>query len=169
MLEFLRGKVSDRRLRLFAVGCLRADELARTDPDLRAVMQLEEEVDLLCESEEAPLLDDQNRMVGSVRMETAFFAARDIVRLAGKRRGSILRDIFGNPFRPVTAEPSWLTSTVVALAEGIYEGRAFDGMPILADSLQDAGCNNEDVLNHCRQPGTHVRGCWVVDLLLGKK
>lgn len=80
----------------------------------------------------------------------------------------LLRDIFGNPFRPVAIDPSWLTSDVLALANGIYEERAFDRMPILADALQDAGCNNDDILNHCRQPGEHVRGCWVVDLLLGK-
>lgn len=80
----------------------------------------------------------------------------------------VLRDLFGNPFRPVAIEPSWLTSDVRILAEGIYEDRAFDRMPILADALQDAGCDNTDILNHCRQPGEHVRGCWVVDLLLGK-
>jgi hypothetical protein len=55
------------------------------------------------------------------------------------------------------------------LAEGIYQERAFDRMPILADALQDAGCDNEDVLTHCRQPGEHVRGCWVVDLVLNKE
>jgi hypothetical protein len=80
-----------------------------------------------------------------------------------------LRDIVGNPFRPVALEPAWLTADVVALARGIYDERAFDRMPILADALQDSGCANEDVLNHCRDPNqTHVRGCWVVDLLLGK-
>ncbi len=80
-----------------------------------------------------------------------------------------LRDIIGNPFRPVTADPAWLTSDVVALAHGIYEEKAFDRMPILADALQDAGCENDDVLSHCRGPGPHVRGCWVVDLILGKE
>jgi hypothetical protein len=87
---------------------------------------------------------------------------------AGKPWGSIIRDIFGNPFRPVSVDPAWLTSTVVALANNIYAERAFDRMPILADALQDAGCDNADVLNHCRSDGPHVRGCWVVDLLLGK-
>jgi hypothetical protein len=80
----------------------------------------------------------------------------------------LLRDIIGNPFRPVTLDSSWLTSTVLALARGIYEEKAFDRMPILADALQDAGCDNEDILNHCRQPGDHCRGCWVLDLLLRK-
>jgi hypothetical protein len=55
------------------------------------------------------------------------------------------------------------------LAQSIYTDRAFDRMPILADALEDAGCDNADILNHCRQPGEHVRGCWAVDLILGKK
>jgi hypothetical protein len=80
-----------------------------------------------------------------------------------------LRDIFGHLFRPVTADPSWLTHTVVSLASGIYAERAFDRLPILADALQDAGCDNADVLTHCRCDGPHVRGCWVVDLVLGKE
>ena len=81
---------------------------------------------------------------------------------------ALVRDIFGNPFRPVTADPSWLTSTVVQLAGGIDAERAFDRLPILADALEDAGCDSADVLGHCRGPGPHARGCWVVDLLLGK-
>ena len=79
-----------------------------------------------------------------------------------------LCDIFGNPFRPVTF-PAWRTDTVLSLARQMYESRDFYPMPILADALQDAGCDNNDVLNHCRQPGEHVRGCWVVDLILGKQ
>jgi hypothetical protein len=81
----------------------------------------------------------------------------------------IIRDVIGNPFRPVTSDPAWLSSTVVSLAEGIYADRAFDRMPILADALQDAGCDNADILTHCRSDGPHVRGCWVIDLLAGRK
>jgi hypothetical protein len=81
----------------------------------------------------------------------------------------LLRCIFGNPFRPVLVGPSWLTSTVVAIAEGIYADRAFDRLPILADALEDAGCDHADILAHCRGTGPHARGCWVVDLLLGKE
>jgi hypothetical protein len=81
----------------------------------------------------------------------------------------LLRDIFGNPFRPVLAAPCWLMPTVRSLAEGIYADRAFDRLPILADALLDAGCEDEQVLGHCRGPGPHVRGCWVVDLVLGKE
>lgn len=80
-----------------------------------------------------------------------------------------IRDIFGNPFRPVTLSPRWLSETVVALATGIYQERAFDRMPILADALEEVGCDHADILSHCRGEGPHVRGCWVVDLILGKQ
>ncbi|WP_238603035.1 hypothetical protein [Fimbriiglobus ruber] len=82
-------------------------------------------------------------------------------------QSSLIRDIF--PFHPITLSPSYLTPTVLSLAHGIYEDRAFDRMPILADALQDAGCDNEDILTHCRGPGPHVRGCWVIDLVLNKQ
>ncbi len=85
-----------------------------------------------------------------------------------KARSGLTREIFGNPFRPVTVKADWLSSTVVGLAQAIYDERAFDRMPILADALEDAGCTDGDVLGHGRQPGEHVRGCWVVDLVLGK-
>jgi hypothetical protein len=79
-----------------------------------------------------------------------------------------LRDIAGNPFRPVAFDPSWRTEAAVALARGMYESRDFAPMPVLADALEDAGCAEPDILAHCRKPGLHVRGCWVVDLVLGK-
>jgi hypothetical protein len=90
----------------------------------------------------------------------------------GAVRGShadLAREVFGNPFRPVTLEPVWLSPTVVALGRGIYEGRAFDRLPIMADALQEAGCEDEQLLGHCRSPGLHVRGCWLVDLVLEKE
>jgi hypothetical protein len=80
-----------------------------------------------------------------------------------------LRDIFGNPFRRRRIDERWRTSTVVSLAQSIYSDRAFDHLPILADALEDAGCDNVDILNHCRGGSEHVRGCWVVDLVLGKE
>ncbi len=83
---------------------------------------------------------------------------------------ALVRDIFGNPFRPVAFSSDWRTDTAVTLARQMYESREFSAMPILADSLQDAGCDNDDILNHCRDTSlTHVRGCWVVDLVLGKE
>jgi len=86
-----------------------------------------------------------------------------------RRWTSIRLDIFGNPFRPVAFDPSWRTSTAVAIARGMYDSRDFSAMPILADALQDAGCEHADILDHCRSPGPHVKGCWVVDLVLGKE
>ncbi|MDY3557351.1 hypothetical protein R5W24_006540 [Gemmata sp. JC717] len=81
----------------------------------------------------------------------------------------LLFDIFGNPFRPVALDPAWRTENALALARQMYASREFSAMPVLADALQDAGCDSADILDHCRGPGPHVRGCWVVDLVLGKK
>ena len=69
-----------------------------------------------------------------------------------------LRDTFGNPFRPVSFSPEWRTDTAVSLARAMYESREFSAMPILADALQDAGCDEPAILDHCRAPGEHVRG-----------
>lgn len=80
----------------------------------------------------------------------------------------LVRDVFGNPFRPINFSPEWRTDTALSLARHIYESRDFSAMPILADALQDAGCESDAILNHCRGDGAHVRGCWVVDAVLGK-
>jgi hypothetical protein len=80
----------------------------------------------------------------------------------------LVRDVFGNPFRTVAFAPEWRTDTAVALAQQMYDSREFSALPILADALQDVGCADEDVLNHCRGNGPHVRGCWVVDRVLGR-
>jgi hypothetical protein len=82
----------------------------------------------------------------------------------------LLREIFGpDPLLAVSIGPAWLTPTVVTLARGIYAEKAFDLMPVLGDALEDAGCNDDSILAHCRQAEGHVRGCWVVDLLLGRE
>ncbi|MEZ0263629.1 MAG: hypothetical protein ACAI43_02790 [Phycisphaerae bacterium] len=91
----------------------------------------------------------------------------------GRVQADLLRDIFGNPFRPAPPSlgPARLPPAVVALAQSIYDARAFDRMPELADALERAGCADADVLAHCRgqrPEGGHVRGCWVVDAILGK-
>lgn len=85
-----------------------------------------------------------------------------------KAQAFLVRDVFPNPFRPVALEPAWRTEKVLALAGEAYAG-AFHILPILADALEEAGCDSADILAHCRGPGPHVRGCWVVDLLLGKE
>jgi hypothetical protein len=80
---------------------------------------------------------------------------------------SLFDDVFGDTFRPVAFEPAWRTDTAVSLARQMYESRDFSLMPILADALQDADCNDGQLLGHCRGPGPHIRGCWAVDLVLG--
>ena len=84
----------------------------------------------------------------------------------------LVREIFGNPFRPKLFDPSWVArngGVVGMMAQAIYDDRTFDRLPQLADALEDAGCTDADILAHCRAPGPHVRGCWVVDLLLRKE
>lgn len=172
MLDFLCGKVGDRKLILFSLACWTTAERYRELEYAEIITELtdsvlagtESLVRLICFfgafdfSDQPPTAEQWARMV-----------TRNLRSEIHEERVQLLRDIFGNPFRPVSVDPSWLTSTVVALAEGIYQDRAFDRMPILADALQDAGCDNDDILNHCRdEKPPHVRCCWVIDLLLGK-
>lgn len=81
---------------------------------------------------------------------------------------NIIRDICGEIFRSIILDPAWLTATVATIAIQMYESRDFEPIPILADALEEAGCDNADILTHSRGPGPHFRGCWVVDLILGK-
>jgi hypothetical protein len=123
---------------------------------------------------------DWSRILNSLVHTEALDAARGVLAATRLGRASVpnrftarqcdlVRDVFGNPFRPVAFLPEWRTDTAKALAQGMYESREFSAMPILADALQDAGCDNADILSHCRAEGqVHVRGCWVVDLVLGK-
>ncbi len=85
------------------------------------------------------------------------------------REAIILRDIIGNPFCPESVDASWLTPAVFELAGSIYEKKAFDRMPQLADELEKAGCIEAAILEHCRGQQSHVRGCWVIDQLLRKE
>jgi hypothetical protein len=108
----------------------------------------------------APPNSEQERAVADAARKQAYLEMCDI-----------LRDIFGNPFHPLTLDPDWLTwnaGTAPRLARAISEDQAFDRLPILADALEEAGCTNLDLLIHCRQPGEHVLGCWLVDLVMGK-
>jgi hypothetical protein len=131
-------------------------------------------------------LTGATRHLGSTGVDAASYSARAVTCAAHPKVGvgrsvepnseevqaqvNLLRDIFGNPFRPVSFSAEWRTSDVLLLAQGIYTERAFDRMPILADALQDAGCDNTDILTHLRDAdATHVRGCWALDLVLGKE
>jgi hypothetical protein len=198
MLKFLGSKGSDRKLRLFACGCCRRIQDLFPKPDLLHHVETSEqvaddEIDRECLEgswnllrltseyhEEGPPYAinavwsavDANAMDAARGAAEEAAAAREDVDETDKEelaaQAALLRDIFGNPFRPVTVDPAWQTATVVSLAQAIYAERAFDRLPILADALEDAGCGNQDILEHCRQPGEHVRGCWVVDLILSK-
>jgi hypothetical protein len=96
-------------------------------------------------------------------------AATDVA--YGLRHGSpvaeLLRCVFGNPFRPVTPGP-WVTPAAVTVARDCYDRRDVSALPVLADLLEEAGCPEQSVLDHCRGPSEHARGCWAVDLVLGK-
>jgi hypothetical protein len=96
-------------------------------------------------------------------------------RKRGLWQADVLRCIFGNPFRPVSLNAAWITPTVTSLATVAYEERALPSgeldpvrLAVLADALEEAGCDSAEILNHLRGPGPHVRGCWAVDALLGK-
>jgi hypothetical protein len=80
----------------------------------------------------------------------------------------LIRDNFGNPFQTYSFK-GCLSEDSISLAQAIYDDRSFDRLPNLASRLQDRGCHNLDILNHCGDPGPHARGCWVIDLILEKK
>jgi hypothetical protein len=92
----------------------------------------------------------------------------DLSKVIRRLAASLLRELLLDPFVPPTWNSDWFTSTARDLAAHIYAEREFSAMPILADALQDAGCNDEHILNHCRANKPHARGCWVLDAILGK-
>jgi hypothetical protein len=195
MLGFLKGKASDRKLRLFAVACCRnawmllenelsrqavevAERFADGSADLIELRQAHELAEgVLNESVDRGLVLEETAFPVVATLDSSWEAAYDLTfsyqDIDGlrekKEHAALLRDIFGNPFRPITIDPAWLTPSVKALAQRIYDDRAFDPMPILADEMEKAGCDNATFLSHCRGPEPHVRGCWVIDLLLGKE
>jgi hypothetical protein len=82
-----------------------------------------------------------------------------------KEQADLLRCLLGNPFRPVSLDPRWLTLTVASIAQTCHDERSFADLPVLADALEDAGCSEAAILDHCREVGPHARGCWLVDLI----
>jgi hypothetical protein len=235
MLSFLKGRVSKRKQRLFAVACCRHfwTDMTQTDQQVVEVAELfadgrvdEQQLvvarqnaavpidlfDLIDEGDELPLAvateqvqRDNTRkafaglhaLMAAVRLrpdlrideitypllkaaywsgpggyETACINARYAAREAERAKQMMtIRCMFGNPCRPVSIDSAWLVwndKTVTRIAELIYEERAFDRLPILADALEESGCTDAAILNHCRQQGVHTRGCWAVDLLLNK-
>jgi len=155
MLACLRA-TSDRKLRLFAVACLR--RVSGLFPNAALREAIDRKV-----VNRAPA-GEEDRVARALwqRAQAAFAAERCA-------QAALLRDIIGNPCRPQVADRAWLTPEVVYLAGRVYEEKAFEWMPELAETLAEAGCHDEDVLRHCReQGGVHARGCWVLDLLLDK-
>jgi hypothetical protein len=197
MLNWLHNKASPRKLRLFACACCHRIRPFLTDQRSRnAVVVAELYAEGKASDEELALARDEalqpvkNGSIGTsthLAARAAFYATRAPVRLAarnaagmtvglvpafgGQEQATLLRCIFGYVFVRRSIPVAWLAwndGINSKLAQTIYERRAFRRLPILADALKEAGCDNADILNHCRQPGPHVRGCWVVDLLLGK-
>lgn len=113
-----------------------------------------------------------NRMSGDFHacVESATRVAK-YLGLAFPQAKRLFRDLYRDLLidrSNVLFNPAWLTSTVRAVAAGVYESRDFSGLPVLADALQEAGCDDSVILDHCRTAGWHARGCWVVDAILGK-
>lgn len=238
MLEFVRGKASNRKLRLFACGCVRSiwhfligeisqravvaaekyadGEPTATDDDMAEMYQLEMggvhyakhlakgnwpkewtgsemaayyaaiaaaeccRMSGLQAAQGTIWWADQANWVATAAIEAVGYStgatfltatgevsrtsASDAERITQVR---ILQDLFGAPlWRSAVANPAWQTPSVVTFAQGIYDKRAFDRLPELATVLEEAGCHDAEILGHCRQQGPHVRGCWVVDLLI---
>ena len=160
MIGFLGDQAGTRKLRLFACACCREQDIVREDVQSLTMLEtMEKYADgLICRPDftqrPSGVIEAIVRLIRSGNARSA--ALRIAAEFTFYDGRGILRDIFGNPFRPVTFAPAWRTDTAVSLARGMYESRDFSAMPILADALQDAGCDNDDVLNHCRGEGPHV-------------
>jgi hypothetical protein len=190
MLEAVHDKRSARKLRLLAVAISRSVFTEKTPGEVIKAARLAEAFeDQACPIEEWERLNEELHRVShheymyssdelNAAMEwttTRTFSCSDLLsvidyfELRDPPVIELVHDVIGNPFEPVAIDPAWLTSTVASLAQAIYDERAFDRLPLLADALEDAGCTSVEILKHCRQPDVHVRGCWVVDLVLGKE
>ena len=120
------------------------------------------------------LLEDDSRCVRGVTRILALSGLQDTKEDVRRRQAAcdLIRCVTANPFRTAPAvDSAWFTwngGTMQRLAQGIYDLRVFDRLPLLADALEDAGCTDADLLGHLRGPGPHVRGCWALDLILAK-
>jgi hypothetical protein len=196
MLEFLRDKASERKLRLFACGCCRLVWGSLNDQWGRQTVEAAEHyadgaatAEELASAHEAALVSWNcpaeasacdasattftTQAAMSASHHAGWAGGKDVSRAANlARHADLLRCIVGTSFRPPPSLPrtvlNWNDGTVRRIAEHIYEERAFDRLLILADALLDAGCEDEDLIAHCRSEGPHVRGCWAIDAILGK-
>jgi hypothetical protein len=193
MLARLRGQPSQRKFRLFSVACCRRVwDLLRHDR-YRQLVELAEQYadgqasDNAVEDAASGAFDGSGGPTEAVFWccaEDAFDAANFVEAQARPSepgcpvdrswKAALVRDLFGNPFHPVTLDPAWRTSTVISIAQAAYQGRSLpsgelltDHLAVLSDALEDAGCTSPELLEHLRGPGPHVRGCWPIDLILG--
>jgi hypothetical protein len=203
MLAALQGRGSDRQFRLFSCACCRGIWDRLPDPANRdLVAAIEECPGGTFRDLEAVLVASSAREcevghepgyraakylgLGFSKMSTAqavLMVCDMVVRLAQgaaevqaelNQQAAILRDIFGDPFRPAPLEPSWRTPLVVGLARAAYDERDLPAgtldplhLGVLADAAEEAGCEDAELLGHLRGPGPHWRGCWAIDLVLG--
>lgn len=187
MIAYLLNEASERKLRLFACAC--CAQLARSEEDRHLVDLGERFADGFVSDTERRTAWNANELQRREAIDMQNFqdtmalwvrgrpiapdmnASRGIDQLArtlvGERSIDLLRCIFGNPFQP-TGGAGWDDPRTIRLAQAIYEERAFERLPILADALEEAGCQDALALEHCRRDRVHVRGCWVVDRILGK-
>lgn len=182
--RYVQGEATPSELKLAHEAACRATSVAI---DEYAESGFEDDGDFMCEDAVAGARAAEETTKDEISVEDAIFAA-DSALEAGVLPGiamatneedelriqqgqcDLLREIFGNPFREAPFDPPSLSPQVaVAIARSIEKDHAFDRLPILADALEEAGCTDEPILSHCRGPGPHVRGCWVLDLVLGKE
>jgi hypothetical protein len=202
MWEFVHDKVSVRRMRLFACASVRASHWRLPAQDsanlLQVVDRQERFADGLLSPDALPALRDSHFWMRELNVSSrdarfltdSWITDPDADMLAGcasvaseadpddlppREVRHLLRDVFGNPFRPVSVDPLWRTPVVVGLARAAYGERSVPGghlssdrLAILADALEDAGCVDRDALDHLRRPGPHVRGCWPLDSVLAR-
>jgi hypothetical protein len=190
MLDHLHSgtDLSPRKRRLFACGCCRLVWRRLKNPDCQRVVETAElhadglaTVQALAAAVRGVDFWSRNSLEADAAIACAWTephwqdALREVMVLCGLTFGieaALLHDLVGNPFRPVTVDPTWLAwngGFVSRLAQAIYDEHRFKEMLILGDALEDAGCTDEAILTHCRGLGPHARGCWVVDLILAKQ
>jgi hypothetical protein len=176
LLHHLGGQASRRKLRLFACACCRRSGLGMdTWRGRKAVEMAERFAGGSAPKREMAAARSAARGLpravadASARKAACAAAARDSPAMGA---AALLRELFGNPFRPVTADPAWLAwngSTVLRIAKMIDEQGDFAALPVLADALEEAGCSSAPLLEHCRVPAGHAPGCWALDLILARE
>jgi hypothetical protein len=170
--RFADGEATEKELR----AAEDAAAVASRKIVARFPVYAEHELDISASLAAANSAEPPNCVFSPLRWEL-FYPAENAANAVADRsaecaaQADLLRDLFGNPFHPVALDPAWPTwngGAVLHLARTIYDERRFEDLPVLADALEEAGCTRVDILSHCRQASVHVRGCWVLDLLLDK-